>query len=168
MLCKIHFAPIINPEKPYLHSHTTMLFLICIFPPSHAHSSPLILLPLSLKYYRILFNSVSLVSPLSPQNAPNSSPLPSPSSLFNPFARSGMDMWATEIPHLRSGDIWKFPCIEIIACPHQWLYEGTLLCLLDAKHRENTAAFQMCWKRNKGSITFPFSSSNEITCSHVM
>ena len=90
MLCKIHFSPIINPEKPYLHSHTTMLFLICIFPPSHAHSSLLILLPLSLIYYHILFNSVSFVSPPTPQSAPSSSPLP---YLFLPLSTRLHD-WA--------------------------------------------------------------------------
>ena len=83
MLCKIHFTLIINPEKPYLHSHITMLFLICIFPPSHAHSSLLILLPLSLIYDQILFNSVSFVSPPSPQSAQSSSLLPSPFLLLS-------------------------------------------------------------------------------------
>ena len=73
----IHFAPIINLEKQYLHSHTTMLFLICIFPPSHAHSSLLILLPLSLILSDTLQLSIPCIT-LSPQSAPNSSPLPSP------------------------------------------------------------------------------------------
>ena len=54
-----------------------------------------------------------------------------------------------ELPHSCSNGNDDLPEAESFTCPHQWLCDGTLLCLLDAKHNENITAFQERWRRSE-------------------
>ena len=47
-----------------------------------------------------------------------------------------------ELPHSCSNGHEECMDSPSLTCPHQWLCDGTLLCLLDAKHSENITAFQ--------------------------
>lgn len=90
-----------------------------------------------------------LPPPRPPFLSPGTSSLPLSLSLSVLPPPLTSDMNSIELPHSCSNENEEFSEPTPIACPHQWLCDGTLLCLLDARHSENITAFQKRWRRGE-------------------
>ena len=92
--------------------------------------------------------SLNATSFLPCNNAPST-----PLSLSFPHGGSSLLASLTtdsiELPHSCSNGNEELSDPPPMMCPHQWLCDGTLLYLLDAKHSENITAFQERWKRGE-------------------